>query len=196
MSYTPVYTPYASFSTMSRTIGTNGGSWYIGNYIGTEILGDQTMGGATGLIQLRGQMEAQIIIPGDIAQDGDTVKKYVFLADLNHWFPSIDVRVRELTGFYCCIINSTLSYNACEVKRDGDSRTAGRVNTYTVPFCPMSKYRLAFSDNINSQLFSTILSHSNDHITYASILTHQLSASSSVRYHHGVGSTVYSKKYC
>lgn len=135
MSNTPVYTPYTSFSTMSRTIGTNGGSWYLDSFIPSQILGDQTVGGATGFIQLRGYMGAQIVIPGDIAQDGDTIKRYV---SRRIWV-SPSRLCQHIYRFYCYIIGSTLSYNACRAKADDDPRTSASFNGHAVPFCPTSK---------------------------------------------------------
>lgn len=67
-----VLTPYASFDTMSREIGQNGGSWFDFDR-NTIIIAHQSMGGATDLIQFKEHMSATVDIPANIAQTGDTI---------------------------------------------------------------------------------------------------------------------------
>jgi hypothetical protein len=72
-----VNTAYASFSSASREIASNGGAWNTNDYVPVTVLPHQSMGGMTDLIQLTGHMSALILIPSEIAQIGDTLEMYV-----------------------------------------------------------------------------------------------------------------------
>jgi hypothetical protein len=80
MSDGPV-TPYASFSTASRELASNGGAWFVAinsEVIGaTTIISHQSMGGMTELIQLTSAMGAWLDIPSSVAQIGDITSGYV-----------------------------------------------------------------------------------------------------------------------
>jgi hypothetical protein len=75
--FNKVNTSYASFSTASRELASNGGAWYTYDYLPSTAIPHQTMGGMTDLIELSGVMFASIIIPSEVAQIGDTVETYV-----------------------------------------------------------------------------------------------------------------------
>jgi hypothetical protein len=73
MSGNQVNTPYASFSTASREVASNGGAWYIPELAPGTMIPHQSMGGMTDLIQLSGYMSAMVLIPSEVAQIGDTI---------------------------------------------------------------------------------------------------------------------------
>jgi hypothetical protein len=72
-----ISTPYASFSTASRELASNGGAWSTYDSTPTTMIPHQSMGGMTDMIQLSGFMSASILLPSEMAQIEDTIGTYV-----------------------------------------------------------------------------------------------------------------------
>jgi hypothetical protein len=148
-----VTTTYASFTSASREVASKGGAWYTDDHSQGTVLPHQSLGGMTDLIQLTGLMFASIIITSEVAQIGDTVKTYVmyYLSMLSLFL----LRSFNIYSSFICVRRS-FSFNACEVRTNGDTRTQAWLSGIKIAYCPTSKCSSVAQSLVLSQPFDPL----------------------------------------